>query len=224
MIRILPFCAGLVLLAAGCNPYASFQPETLEIGQDKLTIKGWTHGDRFCAEIRLDSPQQALYLHNVNLIAPGGQKHAPDKWEDKTPKPPTVGLSIGMGFGLGGGGHTDPHTGRTEGGSGTSIVPAVGVPLKLGKDSKGITAIKACWKVSKDKSTSPVTDCTLEVNLSSIQPDKIEVTTVSLAMAVHEDEEDTSAEQEKDPQSAKDIVREIDFTLKGPPKTKTLAT
>jgi len=70
--RILPVFAGLVLFGVGCSPQASFQPETLEIGQDKLIVKGWTQGERFCVEIRLDSRQRALGLHSVNLVAPDG--------------------------------------------------------------------------------------------------------------------------------------------------------
>lgn len=224
--RILPVFAGLVLFGLGCSPQASFQSETLEIGQDKLIVKGWTKGEKFCVEIRLDSKQRALGLHSVKLVSPDGKEYPPDKWKDQTPKPPSVGLSLGMGFGLGGGRHRDPHaeTDRPRGGRSSSIVPSVGFPLKLGKDSKAVTAIEACWKVSKDKGTSPATGCTLEVNLVIVQKDKIEVTTVLLTMMVHQDEEDTSTEQEQDEKSVKDIVREIDFTLKEPAKTKTLAT
>lgn len=235
MARMLPPIVGLILLAAGCNPYASFQPETVEIGDNKLIIKGWIQGERFCAEIRLDSKQTGLVLHSVNLISADGQKHSPDKWEDKTPKARTVPVSFGLGFGFGGGGHSRgrgyedrEYGGRGAGaddGGGTTIMPKVGFPLKLGKDPEGVSAVQACWKVSKDAGTSPVTGCTLEVNLASVQKDKIEVTTVTLAMAVHEDEDDEKTPAKPDAQqSAKDIISEIDFTLKGPPKTKTLAT
>jgi hypothetical protein len=222
VVRILAVCAGGVLLASGCSPQASFQPETLEIGPGRLTVKGWTRSDRFCIELRLDSAQRAWYLHSVHLVAPDGREHPPDNWNDKTPKPPTVGVSLGMGFRAGGEGHGEPHPEHAEGG-GTSIAPGVGFPLKLGRDSKGITAIEACWDVSRDGRTSPVEGCTLEVNLSSMQPDRIEVATVSLAMAYHEDEDSAPAPDE-DGQPARETVREVDFTLKGPEETRTIPT
>ena len=206
------------MLGSGCAPQASFKPETIEVKKHSLVIKGWTHKDQFCIELKLKPGNKMTSLHGVALVTPDGKKLDPASWDDRTPEPPRFSVGFGVG-GIGGGGRHGEHGGRSRGGAGMGM--GVGFPLG-GRRGNKVTAIKACWKLAK--SVGPITDCTLEVSLVSVVIKKAEITTVPLAMALHPEEKPKEGEPTDKPtkdKPAKDIVREIDFTQKGPPTTKS---
>lgn len=197
------------ILGSGCAPQAAFKPETIKVKKHSLVIKGWTQKDKFCIELELKPGNKMTSLHSVALVTPDGKKLDPASCEDRTPQPPRISVGIGIG-GIGGGG------GHHGDGGGGGMGMGVGFPLG-GRRGRKITAIKACWKTTKP--VGAVTDCTLEVRLVSVVVKKAEVTTVPLALAWHGEEKPKEGEPTKD-KPAKDLVREIDFTQKGPPTTK----
>ena len=212
------------MLGSGCAAHASFKPETIDVNGHTLVIKGWTGAGEFCIELRLKSEDKKTSLYAVSVVTPDGRRLDPATWRDETPEPPRIGLGFGLGLGgIGRGGH---HGGDHGGRAGWGVVPGVGtgVPLGGGKDGR-ITAVKACWKLA-DVAT-PITDCTLDVSVVSYVLKKAEVTTAPLAMtlaAAPEPETQPSAPKDAgdDEKSVKDLVREIDFTAKGPPEKRDL--
>ncbi len=211
------------MLGSGCAPQAAFKPETIEVKKHSLVIKGWTHKDQFCIELELKPGNKMTSLHSVALVTPDGKKLAPGSWDDRTPEPPRMSVGFGVG-GIGGGGGDRGGGDRGDGGrggGGVGMGMGVGFPLGGGRGNK-ITAIEACWRITK--SIGPITECTLEVSLVSVVIKKAEVTTVPLAMVWHPEEkpkEGTTTDKPAKDKPAKDIVREIDFTQKGPIKTKS---
>jgi hypothetical protein len=211
------------MLSSGCAVQASFEPETIEVNGHTLVIKGWTEKGEFCIELSLRPGDEATSLHSVSLVTADGQGLDPGRWEDKTPEPPR--MSVGFGVGFGGrrerhGYHEGPYDGRS--GRRGSTITGTGVSFPLGgRKGDRVTAIEACWKLTD--AVTPIARCTLEVRLVSVVIKKAEVTTVPLAMVFHVDDEDDDApgDEEKDDKSAKELVREVDFTMKGPPKTKS---
>ena len=210
-----------VTFASGCSVVDSFEPEVFQIDGGEITTKGWTEVEKseFKVNVALKPGAGNLTLHSLNLVCPDGKKLPPDSWKDKTPRSAAPRLSFGMGFGLGGGGghHPDADSG---GGSRTMLTPGVSVPLAK-ENSKGtVTNVSACWKTPEDLDLS---QCDLEVNLARTQRDEITLTTLVLEMGYHEDEKKEDDESpEDDKETAKDLIREIDFTQKGPPKTRSL--
>ena len=203
----------VAMLGGGCAAHAAFKPETIDIDGHQLVIKGWSHEGRFCIELKLRPGDKVTSLHRLALVRPDGKKLEPHTWQDKTPEPPRISVGFGVG-GIGGG------EGEGEGGLGGGM--GMSFPLGGGKASK-VTDLEACWKLAD--AAAEITDCTLEVSVVSVVIRRATVTTVPLAMAVHRDEEPKSQTQPrdkaKDEPSAKDLVREIDFTQKGPPKKST---
>ena len=228
--------------AAGCAPYAAFQPETFQLAQGKLRVKGWLQGDRFGLLVRLAPEHRNVSLHSIALVSADGTSRSPTTWTDKTPRKPPMRVGVGVGIPLGGGHghHPAAHGGHVEGGRGFSLVPGVGIPLNPDREDRAVTAVEASWQIAADSSTAPVTGCTVEIKLVSVQKDRIDVTTVPLAMTFHEDERQPGSsvptpatapaadDRQKDQtdqskESARKLVREIDFTLKAPPKTKSMS-
>ncbi len=220
-------------LGAGCTPQASFEPETIDVDGHALVIKGWTSDGRFCIELKLDASDKDTSLYTAEMVTPDGGRIEPANWSDETPEPPKMSIGFGMGMGGrssrsssgGGGGDCEEEgggrhrSGGRESGSGGGIFSGLGLGVPLGGKADRITAVKACWDLAGVN--SPITDCTLEVSLVSYVMKKAEVTTVALAMS-HPQQEDDSP-KDTDDESAKDLVREIDFTAKAPPERKALA-
>jgi len=234
------------ILVGGCAPHAAFQPERIPVQDNALAVKGWTDQDNFRVELRLDRKDKDVSLHSVSLLEPDGTKHRPAQWSDKTPKPPRIGVGLGVGIPIGGGGDSSScHGGGSSSGSGLAVGPGISVPL-TGSGDRKVTAIDAAWPIAER--TTPVTSCTLEVTLICVRDDSISLTTVPLAMAFAQPDQQvqqaaavpcttaTAASQPAEPgadqpddtttgkEKAKALVREINFTLKSPPTTRTLTT
>lgn len=227
------YACGVVLVLAsisavsGCSVVNSFKPEVIEIDDGQVTIKGWLDAKKslFCVKIQLKARAETVTLHSLNLIGADGTKSAPDNWKDQTPRKPTPRVSFGFGFGLGGdrGHHPHGHGGGHDGGGGMIVRPGFSVPLQKEKSTRSVTSVTACWKIGALKSAGvDVSQCDLEVNLARMARDKISLTTLVLAMDYHEDEKKADPPPEADKQTAEDLIREIDFTQKGPVKTKSL--
>jgi len=205
----------------------SFEPEVFPIDGGEIAVKGWDESEKckLAVNVRLKRSSQNLTLHSLNLVRPDGTKLPPDSWEDKTPRSSPPRISFGVGLGLGGAGGDSVHHahGASESGTRTLLVPGFSVPLKK-EDSKGtVTNVTACWKTKGTLKGEDLSRCDLEVNLARIERDEIALTTVVLGMGYHEDEEEEQDEpSEDDKEAAKQLIREIDFTQKGPPRTRAL--
>lgn len=211
------------IMLSGCSVVDSFKPEVIRIDDGEITIKGWIDAKKslFCIKIELKKQAETVTLHSLNVVRPDGTKAAPHEWKDQTPRKAPPRLSLGFGVGLGGlGGH---HGEGFDHGPehGTVLKPGFSVPLQREKSNRSVTKVAACWKIEALKSND-VSQCNLEVNLSRISQDKISLTTLTLAMTHHEDEKKTVPPPEDNKQTAKDLIGEIDFTQKGPVKTKHL--
>ncbi|MBT3200033.1 MAG: hypothetical protein HN350_08950 [Phycisphaerales bacterium] len=229
--------AGLACLSwlTGCSPIDSFKPEVIRIDEGEITIKGWVDEkkSRFCIKIELKDQRETVSLHSLNVVRPDGTKAAPHDWKDQTPRSAPPRVSLGFGIGLGGRSGGSRHHGEghhSGGGLGTVLTPGVSFPLQKEKSTKSITKVTACWTLRSLKSDD-VSKCDMEINLASMSRDKITITTVTLAMAHHEDKDDEpkvatapppKEEKKQENQTAKDLISEIDFTQKGPVKTKSL--
>ncbi len=217
------------MLGAGCAPHANFKSETIDVNGDALVIKGWSGDGNFCIELTLEPHDEQTSIYSVSVIKPDGQAVDPSNWSDKTPEAPKMNVGFGVGLGMLGssksGGHRREvrreggHRSGRSGGSGWGLSPGVGVgvPLGGGKDDR-ITAIKACWELTAIGAA--LTECTLEVSLVSSVVNKVKLTRIPLAMAIAP--EDETEKQKDDTESVKDLVREIDFTAKGPATTEIL--
>ena len=146
----------LPALSAGCSPQRSFKAETFDVPGGKLTLKGWTKGELFGVEIRLDSEDKNTTLVDMRLVDPDGERLQPSKWEDETPRP--FGLNLGLGLGLG-------WLIGSNVGVGTGL--GVNVPLKSGEKASRITAVDAWWK--RDITSPSPGDWALEVDLATAQ-------------------------------------------------------
>jgi hypothetical protein len=215
---------GLVSAAvlSGCSVIDSFKPEVIRIGAGEITIKGWIDSKKseFCVKIELRKHAQTVTLHSLNVVRADGTKLAPHRWKDQTPRRAAPRFSLGFGIPIGGGGGHHPHGGH--GGHGGVLAPGVSVPLGEDNSGRRITRVTACWKLASLKGAD-VSKCDLEVNLARMARDKISLTTLALAMSHHQDEkkkDDPPPDENK--QTAKDLISEIDFTQKGPVKTKSL--
>jgi hypothetical protein len=212
---------------SGCSIVDSFQPEVVPTDGGQITIKGWEEVDnsKFNVTIALKPSSQNVTLHSVNLRCPDGEELAPDACKDETPRSSPPRLSFGIGFGLGGGsehGAHPPH-GDADGGTGAILAPGVSVPLSKEGSKSAVTKVAACWNTDDKLKGVDLSNCELEVNLARTERDHIALTTVVLGMAYHQDEEkkdDTQPEDDKE--KTKELVREIDFTQKGPPETRRL--
>jgi len=218
-----------VAILSGCSVVDSFKPEVVRIDDGEVTIKGWLDAKKsvFCVNIQLKKQAETVTLHSLNLVRPDGTKSAPDEWKDQTPRKSPPRLSMGFGFGLGGGGRDVHHPdGLSDGGGSRTVLrPGFSVPLQKEKSTKSVTRVTACWKTEALKAANiDAPQCDLEVNLARMDRDKISLTTLVLAMVYHEDEKKTAPppEKDKDKQTTKDLIREIDFTQKGPVKSKSL--
>ena len=227
-------------LTSGCSPIDSFKSETIRINDGDITIKGWIDQKKseFCVKIELKRHHDNVSLHSLNVVRPDGTKLDPHHWKDQTPRRAAPRVSLGFGIPIGGGGG-EPHGegGGHGGGRGGILTPGFSVPL--GKDDSGtsITKVTACWPLAVLKGRD-ISECDMEVNLSRMSLAKISIVTLTMAMAHHQDEEKTGAElpatqpattpatqpaeNEDDTQSVKDLISEIDFTQKGPVKTRSL--
>lgn len=235
MRRCGPAVCVLVVLLAGCATRPELQPEVFASDSGQITIEGWTEKDEFHVALELKTDDEATTLHSLQLVDRDGEKHAPTRWSDKTPKPPKVSVGIGLGFG-GRGDHGHHAAERRSGGFG-----GVGLSFPLTGSGRGkkVTAVEACWRLTEG--TEHLEKCTLEVNLASVRADKIEVTTFPLAMApcreTREEEGEPSGEEidlvptapppereeSEEAEEGEDLIREIDFTLKRPPTKKVIA-
>ena len=232
-----------LIVVGGCAQKLKLEPETIHVDQNRrLTIEGSVEKGTFCAKLGLETDESDVALHSVNLIGPGGEKLPPDSWHDKTPKKVSPKFSVGMGMPLGGGSsdrsddREDCHgedDSESSNGGGMRVLPGVSFPLSAdGDGDRTVTAVKACWNVPLGEAGSDTIDYFLEVNLAVVRPEKIEITTVPMTLTYHEDEpseSDDTTEQKpaSEPESESDIsemIREIDFTLKAPPTTKTIET
>jgi hypothetical protein len=222
MRRVIALSLLVSLAPVGCVPQAHFRQETIQVAPNQIRLKGWTEKGRLCVELELRPGDETFSLHSVHLVDARGTKTAPSEWKDTTPQAPDLRVGFGVGFPIGGG-HGDHHPApHGDEGGGTRVVPGTGVSFPLsggGKDGR-TTAVRACWDLTE--TTRNVTACTLEVNLASSRRDRIEVTTVILAMAHPEDDDSPEHQPREDEPTARDLVREIDFTLKSPPETRVL--
>ncbi len=232
-------------ILSGCSPIDSFKPETIRIIDGDITIKGWIDGKKseFCVKIELKRHHDNVSLHSLNLVRPDGTKLDPHNWKDQTPRRAAPRVSLGFGIPIGGGGG---HHGEGGGhGRGGVLTPGFSVPL--GKDGSGasITKVTACWPLAVLKG-GDIAKCDMEVNLSRMSRARITIVTLTMAMAHHPDEEKDETktpatqpattpvtvpvtapatqptEKKDDTQSVKDLISEIDFTQKGPVKTRSL--
>jgi hypothetical protein len=214
-----------VAVLSGCSVVDSFKPEVIRIDDGEITIKGWVDAKKsvFCIKIELKKHTETAGLHSLNLVRPDGTKSAPDEWKDQTPRKSAPRLSLGFGIGLGSGGGGEHHgEGIGHGAPGRTVLrPGFSVPLQKDKSGRSVTRVTACWK-TKPLKGGDVSKCDLEVNISRMSRDKISLTTLTLAMGRHENEKKTDSPPENDKQTAKDLISEIDFTQKGPVKTKSL--
>jgi hypothetical protein len=163
-----------------------------------------------------------------------------------------LGLGVGIPLGGGHGkepGHRveEPVEGGRGGqgrvggdGGGFRLLPGMVVPLNPARKDRAITAVEASWQLAADGAAEALAGCTMEVKLVEVREKRIDMTTVPLAMTCRDDEpeegtaapvpttapavderkEDRPAQPET---SARDLVREIDFTLKAPPRTKSMS-
>jgi hypothetical protein len=226
--------AGLAsaVIFTGCSVIDSFKPEIIRLDDGKITIKGWVDEKKseFCITIELKKSGETTTLHSLNLVRADGTKSSPHDWTDQTPRKAPPRISLGFGVGLGGrsGGerHGEGHDGGGDrgGGLGTVLRPGISVPLQKEKSIRSVTKVTACWTLESLKGDD-VSKCDLEVNISKMSREKITVSTLTLAMGYHRDDEKTTTTDpppKDDKQTAKDLISEIDFTQKGPVKTKTL--
>ena len=128
------------------------------------------------------------------------------------------------------------------GGGGFRLLPGMVVPLNPARKDRAITAVEASWRLAADGAAEPepLAGCTMEVKLVAVREKRIDMTTVPLAMACRDDRREegpsvpvpttapAAGERKEDrpdqpEKSARDLVREIDFTLKAPPKTKSMS-
>jgi len=228
--------AGLMAAAilSGCSPIDAFKPEVIRIDQGEITIKGWIDEKKavFCVKIELRKHPETVTLHSLNVVSPDGARIQPHNWKDQTPRnaPPRVSVGFGIPIGgRGGDGHYSEgyHHGRRPGGV---LTPGVSFPLQKENSGRSVTRVTACWRLDTIKDKDP-SKYSLEVNLSQTSVDKISLITLTLAMAHHQEEEKTETapppdkkedDKKDDQQTAKDLISEIDFTQKGPVKTKSL--
>ncbi len=194
---ILVIVAGLCV--SGCAPYSSFQPETMEVGGNKLTVKGWTENMSFCTRVHLRPANRTTSLESLHLVTPSGRRIAPSRWEDKTSRAPRVSMGFGVGLPLG---RSDHGVEGERSGVSPTVGTGVAVPLTSGRDH-GITDVQACWKLTSE--STPVTNCTLEVNVRSVNIQQVRVTPVLLAMT-----------HPSVPQDGEPSVREVDFACVAP--------
>jgi hypothetical protein len=245
--------AWAVLCVSGCAPQDKFQSETFHLAQGELQTRGWLRGDRLGVLVQLRPRGRDISLHSIALVTADGESRSPTTWTDKTPEQPALNLGLGVGIPLGGGhgkdhGHRVEEPveggpggqGRAGGGGGFRLLPGMVVPLNPSRKDRAITAVEASWELTGEAPAEVLAGCTMEVKLVAVREKRIDMTTVPLAMTCRDDEpeegaavpvpttapaggerkEDRPAEPEK---SARDLVREIDFTLKAPPRTKSMS-
>lgn len=236
-ISFLKYSLGLVFLiffaavVSGCSVVDSFQPEVVEIEAGEISIKGWVNlkKSRFCVEIHLKPDAKSVTLHSLNLVLPDGSKLAPDSWKDQTPEPSQTGFSFGFGFSSGGGRHDEygdregDHDDGHRGGRRSTMGMGAMIPLGKKGSARTVTQGRACWMLNDRLGEAAVTKCDLEVNLARTEREEITLTTLLLSMVYHSEK---APKEEKPPEekkkTAKDLIREIDFTQKQPVKTRSL--
>ena len=213
----------------GCSALPPLTPEAIEVDGHTVLIKGWADGVTFGVDVKLESRDKTCSLYDLAVVTPSGRRLSASNWRDRSPKAPKVNVGFGMGIGGGGGGSHHGHSESGHSGGGPRVIPGVGAGVPLGGGDGRLTHVEARWRLAD--LAAGLTDCTLEVGIDRRILRKREITTVPLGMSVA-----ASADTSPDParsatrpdqppaagEAAKALIREIDFTAKGPPQKREL--